>query len=129
MIALLDGACGDAQFTSAKLASADVQGLLDKVTLQEDAELSALWPGSAGGAVELHLRGGGVRSHRCPHPPGSPHFPLADEELVDKFHGYADPVLGRAGAERLRQAVNDLDACDDLRDFARLFGPRRSSNE
>ncbi len=129
VIALLDGACGDAQFTSAKLASADVQGLLDKVVLQEDAELNALWPESAGGAVELHLSGGGVRSHRCPHPPGSPHFPLSGQELADKFHGYADPVLGRAGAEHLRKAVDDLDTCDDLRDFARLLAPRRSSNQ
>src|SRR5262245_47320149 len=41
VIALLDGACGDAQFTPAKLASADVRGLLDKVELEEDAALTA----------------------------------------------------------------------------------------
>jgi 2-methylcitrate dehydratase len=127
VIALLDGVCGDAQFTPAKLASADVRGLLDKVELKEDAELTALWPQSASGAVELHLRNGSVRSHRCPYPPGSPHFALTDDELGAKFHGYADHILGQAGAAHLRKAVNDLDACDDLREFAQLFAPQESS--
>jgi 2-methylcitrate dehydratase len=123
VIALLEGACGDIQFTPAKLAAAEVRGLLDKVALQEDGELTALWPQSAGGAVELHLRDGNVRSHRCPYPPGSPHLALTVKELGVKFHGYADAVLGQSGASRLRDAVNDLDACDDLREFAQLLAP------
>jgi 2-methylcitrate dehydratase len=127
VIALLDGACGEAQFTPAKLASADVRDLLDKVTLQEDAELTALWPKSAGGAVELHLRNGIVRSHRCPYPPGSPYLALTEDELSAKFHGYADAVLGQARAVHLRHAVKDLAACDDLREFARLLAPPRYS--
>jgi 2-methylcitrate dehydratase len=126
-IALLDGACGDAQFTPGRLAAADVRALLDKVELEEDAELNALWPSSAGGAVELHLRNGSVLCHRCLYPPGSPHFALTEDELGAKFHGYADAVLGRAGAVHLRKAVNDLDACDDLRELAQLFAPRKSS--
>jgi 2-methylcitrate dehydratase len=129
VIALLDGACGDAQFTSAKLASADVQGLLDRVALDEDPELTALWPKSAGGAIELYLRNGDVLSYRCPYPPGSPHLALTEEELGAKFHDYVDPVLGQARAIQLRKAVNDLDACDDLREFAQLLAPRRSPVE
>jgi 2-methylcitrate dehydratase len=129
VIALLEGACSDIQFTPAKLGAEDVRCLLDKVTLQEDAELTSLWPHSAGGAVELHLRDGSLRSHRCPYPPGSPHLALTAEELGMKFHGYADTVLGQSGARSLRDAVNSLDACDDLREFARLLAPRRPSGE
>jgi 2-methylcitrate dehydratase len=127
VIALLEGACGDVQFTPAKLAAPEVRGLLDKVDLQEDAELTTLWPQSAGGAVELHLRNGSKRSHRCPYPPGSPHLALTDEELGVKFHSYADAVLGQSGATLLRNAVNDLDACDDLREFVQLLASRKSS--
>jgi 2-methylcitrate dehydratase len=126
VIALLDGACGDAQFTPARIASADVRDLLAKVELQEDAELTALWPHSAGGAVELHLRGGAVRSHRCPHPPGSPYLALTVDELAAKYHDFADPVLGQAGAADLRRAINNLDACDDLREFAQLLARPKS---
>jgi 2-methylcitrate dehydratase len=120
-IALLDGACGEAQFAPAKLASAPVQDLLAKVELLEDAEFTALWPHSAGGAVELRLRNGSTRSHRCPYPPGHPRLALTEEELAAKYHDYADPVLTRAGALALRKAVYDLDACDDLNEFARLL--------
>jgi 2-methylcitrate dehydratase len=128
-IALLDGACGEAQFTADKLASAPVQELLAKVELQEDSEFNALWPQSAGGAVDLYLRDGSVRSHRCPYPPGHPRLALTDQELATKFHNYADPVLGRARAVTLRKAVFDLDACTDLTEFTRLLtasdGPKQ----
>lgn len=126
-IALLDGACGEAQFTDAKLKSAPVQELLAKVDLREDAEFTALWPQSAGGAVELHLRDGTVRSHRCPYPPGHPRLALTEQELASKFHDYTDPVLAPAGALALREAVHDLDRCDDLSEFARLLAPRQAS--
>jgi 2-methylcitrate dehydratase len=123
-VALLDGACGEAQFTSAKLASRPVQELLGKVELQEDAEFNALWPQSAGGAVDLHLHDGSVRSHRFPYPPGHPRHALTDQELATKFHDYADPVLGRARALALYNAVFDLDACTDLTEFTRLLAAR-----
>jgi 2-methylcitrate dehydratase len=128
-IALIDGACGAAQFTEAKLASAPLRSLLAKVELKEDEEFTALWPQSAGGAVDLHLRDGSVRSKRFPHPPGSPGLALTDAELAAKFHDYADPVLTSKGAMALREAVGTLDACDDLRDFAPLLAakPARAS--
>ena len=120
-IALLDGACGEAQFTPERLASRPVQELLGKVELREDAEFNALWPQSAGGAVDLCLQNGSVRSQRFPYPPGHPRLALTDEELATKFHDYADPVLGRAGAIALRNAVFNLDACTDLTEFTRLL--------
>ena len=48
------------------------------------------------------------------------------DELAAKYHDYADAVLSRDGALRLRGAVDRLDACGDLRDFARLLAPGRS---
>jgi 2-methylcitrate dehydratase len=120
-VALLEGACGEAQFVPSKLAVPKLRELLAKVELQEDAEFTALWPRSAGGAVELHLRDGATRSHRCPYPPGHPHLALTEQELAAKYHDYADPVLTPAGALALRKAVSDLDACDDLREFTPLM--------
>jgi 2-methylcitrate dehydratase len=123
-IALLDGSCGKAQFVVEKLAGAQIHDLLAKVELQEDPEFTALWPQSAGGAVELHLRGGSLRRHRCLHPPGHPRLALSERELEAKFHDYADPVLTRTGALALREAVRDLSACPDLREFTSLLATR-----
>jgi 2-methylcitrate dehydratase len=127
VIALLDGACGEAQFVPEKLVSALARRLLEKVELREDAELTALWPQSAGGAVELHLNDGSMHDHRCPYPPGHPRLALTEEELAGKFHGYADPVLTRAGALALRNAVRDLAACPDLREFTSLLAARNGA--
>jgi 2-methylcitrate dehydratase len=126
-IALLGGACGAAQFAPSKLGSPPVRELLAKIELQEDAEFTSLWPGSAGGAVELHLRDGTSRSHRCPYPPGHPRLALTEQDLAAKYHDYADPVLTRAGALALRKAVYDLDACDDLGEFTRLLAASDAS--
>jgi 2-methylcitrate dehydratase len=123
-IALIDGACGEAQFTAAAINSAQVRDLLAKIDLREDPEFTALWPQSAGGAVELHLHNGKTLSHRCPYPPGHPRLRLTDDELAAKFHEYTDPVLGRAGARALRAAVLDLDACADISELTRLVGPQ-----
>jgi len=126
-IALLEGACGEAQFTAAKLVSPQVRELLAKVELQEDAEFTALWPQSAGGAVELRLRDGTTRSQRCPYPPGSPRLALTEQELAAKFHEYADPVLRFEGALALRNAVRSLDTCANLGEFACLLAVRPAS--
>ena len=123
-IALLDGACGEAQFTAGAIKSARVRELLAKIELREDPEFTALWPGSAGGAVELHLRDGATLSRRCPYPPGHPGLRLTECELAAKFHEYADPVLGHAGALALRHAVLDLDACQNIGEVTRLMSPQ-----
>jgi len=120
VIALLDGACAEAQFTPDKLADAVVRQLLTKVELTEDAAFNEAWPRAAGGAVELHMRDGARHSRRCPYPPGHPEFPLDEEQLAEKFYGYAVPVLSRSWARALHDAVDSLEDCADLRELAAL---------
>jgi 2-methylcitrate dehydratase len=120
-IALLDGDCGVAQFSNEKLSGAVVRELLARVELTEDVEFNALWPGAAGGAIDLHMKNGAVHSHRCPYPPGHPEFPLDAKALAEKFHTYADPVLGQTKAIALRQAVSSLDTCPNLREWGALI--------
>lgn len=121
VIALLDGACGEAQFSDARLADATLHELLARTELAEDSTLNDLWPQAAGGAVDLHMRDGTVRSHRCPYPPGHPRFPMDAGELADKFYGYAAPVLSRRRAQVLHDAVYSLEDCADLRDLTELL--------
>lgn len=120
-IALLDGACGAAQFKDDRLADATVHELLGKVELVEDTDLNTLWPQAAGGAVDLYMRDGTVRSHRCPYPPGHPRLPLQDDELADKFYGYAGPVLTPVRARALHAAIHNLEDCANLGDLAALL--------
>jgi 2-methylcitrate dehydratase len=123
-VALIDGACGDAQFTAAAIGSARLRDLLARVELRKDPEFTARWPQVAGGAVELELRNGQTLSQRCPYPPGHPGLRLTEDELAAKFHDYADPVLGHPAARALRDAVLDLDACADIGELTPLLGPQ-----
>ena len=120
-VALLDGACDEEQFTTGKIANPSLRPLLACTELQPDASFDKRWPAAAGGAVTVHLRDGAVLHERLDTPPGHPDNPLAAEELVGKFHRHADPVLGRAGAARLRQLVDTLQDCPDLREFTRAL--------
>ncbi len=115
-IALLDGACGEAQFDMARLADPALRRLLDCTELEEDAALTANWP-AAGGAVSVRLQDGRELDCRHAWPPGHPRNPLPRATLEAKFHDYADPVLGQARAAALAEAVWALEDCADIRDL------------
>lgn len=120
-VALLDGACGDPQFMPDRLQSPALRELLAKIELIEDPALNARWPATAGGGVEVHLRGGTTWRHDCPYPPGHPSMPLDAAELAAKFHAYADPVLTPNRAQALREAVSNLERCPDIAQLSPLL--------
>ncbi len=43
-------------------------------------------------------------------PKGDPDDPLSDAEVSEKFHAFADPVLGRENALEIEAASNALDS-------------------
>src|SRR4030095_607834 len=107
-IALLEGECGEAQFDKNKLTLPTLRDLLTHVELVEDAEYSALWPQTAGGAVQVQMRDGTTLESRYEYPPGHPNNPLDQAALMQKFHQHTDPILTRAGADNLRTIVESL---------------------
>ena len=44
-----------------------------------------------------------------PAPVGSPRNPMTDADVEEKFHGLADPVLGRSKADAIVEAVWHLE--------------------
>jgi 2-methylcitrate dehydratase len=121
-IALLDSACGEAQFDMARLADPALLRLLACTELEEDPALTANWP-AAGGAVAVRLADGRVLERRHAWPPGHPRNPLDQVGLEAKFHEYADPVLGRPRAAALAQAVWGLEGCASIRDLMAMVEP------
>jgi 2-methylcitrate dehydratase len=113
VIALLDGACHEAQFSDVKLQLPIVQQLLAKVQLQEDQALTQGWP-AAGGGVDLVMKGGKVISKTITHPPGHPRNPLSAGQLLEKFNAYVEPVLGKERSAQLYQQLKTLETCDNL---------------
>ncbi|MEO7726661.1 MAG: MmgE/PrpD family protein [Burkholderiales bacterium] len=112
--ALLDGACGPAQFTDARIASADIRGLIAKTTLAADDELTALWPQSSGGGVVVTMRDGRTIARMNKHPPGHPRNPLTNAEIERKFFELADGILPVARVEQIIEEVGTFEQCESI---------------
>jgi 2-methylcitrate dehydratase len=121
--ALIDRACGPAQFTDRRLAANDIEQLIAKTQLAADAELTALWPGSSGGAVVVHMSGGRQLEREYKYPPGHPQHPLTDAELERKFYQLADGILPRAAIGRIVEKVMAFETCEDIGGLLALMIP------
>lgn len=117
-VALLDGKCGDEQFSEEKRTMPALLELLRKVELEADPTLTSRWPGAAGGIVVLQMSDGRVHESHCDYPPGHSRNPLTVDELRAKFHDFADPVLSRNRANRLREQLETLEAYSDVRSLS-----------
>lgn len=113
-IALLDGACGEAQFDERNLQRPQLRQLLAQVHLVEAPALNALWPGAAGGGVTVTLRDGRQLSQDYAYPPGHPRQPLTAQQVATKFHAHADPVLSPPRSARVREMIDCIDECPDI---------------
>ena len=113
VVALLDGACHDQQFTNEKLSLPIIKSLLSKVQLREDESLSRGWP-AAGGGIDIVMQDEIVFTKTITHPPGHPRNPLSEQQILEKFHAYVDPVLGGDRAQDLYQQLKSIDSCPNL---------------
>jgi len=113
VVALLDGACNEVQFTADNLHSPIIEQLLAKVELSEDPSLTQGWP-IAGGGVDILLRSGKLLAKTITHPPGHPRNPLSEMQLLEKFNAYVLPVLGVERAAKLYQKLKTIENCDNL---------------
>ncbi len=112
--ALLDGACGPAQFSDARIAGKDLEQIMFKTQLEADPGLTALYPKSSGGAVIVKLVDGRELAQTYRYPPGHPQNPLTDDELARKFSELADGLLARGAAASVIESVMAFEKCANI---------------
>jgi 2-methylcitrate dehydratase PrpD len=78
------------------------------VQATENAEYSRLFPAERWARVRIALRDGRVLESAPAQPRGDLASPLSDDELRAKYVALAEPVLGRARAERIERLVGEL---------------------
>jgi 2-methylcitrate dehydratase len=113
-VALLDRECAHAQFTAERIASPDVAELIGKIRIDEDAALTALYPGSSGAALSVRLRDGRELGKTHRYPPGHAQNRASDADVERKFFDLADGVLSRARGQRVIELVWTLDRCESF---------------
>src|SRR5277367_770039 len=120
-VALLDGDVMPAQFEPARIAKADVQQLLKKVSVRPDQEFTDQYPGKMPAKVTVRLQDGKVIEHEVQDFPGLPSHPFTWDDAVEKFDrlvaGRVDPQL----SQEIRDAVRSLERIG-VRDLTKLLG-------
>jgi len=112
--ALLDGACGPAQFTDERIAANDIRELIARTGLESAAELTALWPQSSGGGVVVKMRDGRELTRMHKYPPGHPQNALSDAAIADKFLELSDGVLAVSAAQRMIGEIAEFEQCENI---------------
>lgn len=115
---LLDGEMGPAQLTETRMADPAVMELADRVTVEMDDELNAIYPDRTASRVEITLRDGGKLVRQVDIPRGDPRDPMEEEEIADKLERFAALSEGRETG-RIIELVLGL---EDLKDITELTG-------
>src|SRR4051812_11241904 len=119
-IALIDGEVTEKQFQPERFTNPDIWKFLEKVKVERNDELSALYAKAVANVVHVTLQGGRVLSKRVDYPLGNAFNPVSDEQLEGKFNALVVPALGEDGAQRILAAAWKLDEIKSPNELMRL---------
>ncbi|MCC6198300.1 MAG: MmgE/PrpD family protein [Burkholderiales bacterium] len=118
--ALVAGRVGADEVNTTGVLDPRVRRLIDATTLVEAGEFSRRFPAERWARVRVVLRDGRGFESAPAQARGGPENPFSDDEIAQKYHALAGPVLGTARAARIEALVaaltTDDAACDALRD-------------
>jgi len=115
---LMFGRAGEAEFSDAMVARADVIALRNRITARADAAID-----EAAADVTVTCTDGRTLRAFVPHAIGSRERPMSDADLARKFHGLVDPVLGADRAAQLVEHCARVAGAPDVRAIAALARP------
>jgi 2-methylcitrate dehydratase PrpD len=111
------GQAGEAEFSDATVARADVVALRDRIRASADPAID-----EAAADVTVTCKDGRRLHVFVAEAIGSMARPMTDADLARKFHGLVDPVLGAARADRLLEQCAAVASCADVRTLTALAG-------
>ncbi len=110
--ALADGHVLPSSFTEAKIKDPVIGSLLEKINVQADPDIDALFPATKRAVVSITTTDGTTITEQVDHAKGRAENPMTDEEIVDKFKANADGVISPAHQDRLIEATWALGIID-----------------
>ncbi|MEK9754278.1 MAG: MmgE/PrpD family protein [Rhodospirillaceae bacterium] len=119
--ALANGRVGMESLEPAVIGDAMVRELTPRVHVRHEADFDAAYPARWRHRIRIVLKDGRELDADSPHPPGDAAAPLDAEVLLGKYRDLAVPVLGNAGAERLRAAASSLETLQDVAELGPLL--------
>lgn len=121
---LLSGSLTLESFDETRMRDGTLRELIGRVRALVDDDLDRLYPAHQAHRVVIRLKNGKTLEAYRDDPPGGASSPLPDALIEEKFVGLAEPVLGRAKARRVLDAVAGLERIADIRAFGALLRSR-----
>ncbi len=112
-VALVTGRVRLEAFSPERLRDPRVRELMTRIELRIDDELEREFPRRRAALVEVETIEGKHLRHYAPTRKGDPDNPLTDEELNEKYQELAEPVIGKAAAASLLDALWRLEEIAD----------------
>ena len=113
--ALCDGRVGLAQFNASRVSADDVQALMGRVEVEQDAAFEAPDDSDAPAVLRADLNDGRSLTETVEHPRGSPQRPPTRPEFEAKFRQCAAAVLSTERTLMAARCLYQLDTLPDLR--------------
>lgn len=122
--ALLDGNITMATFTE-RITDEDILGLIQKVRIEKDGGLEALYPQAIPNRVEITLKSGRTASREILFPKGHPKNPLTDREVEEKFRALGNWYFSGGMIESVLSSLWKLEEMKDMKELLDLFAKGR----
>lgn len=117
---IVRGQVGAAELAEGTLQDADILRISRATQLIDDPHLTEISVAKRWAQVTIETTSGQRFESEPRTPRGDTDLPLSDAEISEKFHLFADPVLGQTRADELEQLSGQFDSLK-TRDFARLL--------
>ncbi|MBT3140698.1 MmgE/PrpD family protein [Ruegeria litorea] len=109
---IVRGQVGVSELDTATLTDPDILRLSKATTLIDDDHFTAISVGKRWAEVTLELTDGRRLTADPRTPRGDTDLPLSDADISDKFHLFADPVVGTERATRIEDLSGRFDTLD-----------------
>jgi len=121
-VSLIDGEMTLRQRVDSRLRDAKTHELASRVVVHEDAEMTRRYPDEWRTRLELRLRDGQTITREISQVKWSPQRPATWDQLEEKFHSLAQPVIGSKAVEAVEMLCR-LDGLNDVRALSNVLRP------
>ncbi len=119
---IVKGKLGPEQINGESLKDPEILRLSTGMKLDEQVAYNEKFPANRIASVTFGLRDGTRLDSGPFEARGDPEEPFSSAEMRDKFHAYADPVLGKERARAIENAVDRLSEGGDIATLSNLLG-------
>ena len=109
---IVRGQIGPAELAPETLKDPEILRISTATHLIDDPHLTQISEGKRWAQVRLHLRDGRMFESSPRSPRGDVDMPLTDAEMTEKFHLFADPILGVKTAQTVENLCTNFDQLD-----------------